>query len=67
MNNIKTTSTAELINILCETQDQDIINRIAYELTCRIWVPNKSDETFEEMLEKFGYKQINNKINKVVK
>ena len=66
MNNIKTTSTAELINILCETQDQDIINRIAYELTCRIWVPNAS-ETFEEMLEKFGYKQTNEKINKMIK
>lgn len=59
MNNIKTTSTVELVNILCETQDQDLINRIAYELTCRIWVPNKSNKTFEEMLYEFGYKQEN--------
>lgn len=67
MNSIKTIPTVELVNILCEAQDQEIINRIAYELTCRIWVPNKSNETFEEMLEKFGYKQTNEKINKMIK
>lgn len=55
---IKTIPTAELVHILCEVTDQDIINRIAYELTCRIYVPNNGKTTFEEMLLSFGYKDV---------
>ena len=54
---IKTIPTAKLVHILCEVTDQDIINRIAYELACRIYVPNNSQgTTFEDLLTNFGYK-----------
>ena len=57
MDNIKTTPTKNLIHILCETTDQNIINIIAYELACRIYVPdNNQGVTFEQLLNDFGYK-----------
>ena len=57
MDNIKQTPTVNLVHILCEATDQGIINRIAYELACRIYVPNNSQgTTFEDLLTNFGYK-----------
>ena len=57
MDNIKTTSTKNLIHILCEATDQNVINIIAYELACRIYVPDNSQGvTFEQLLNNFGYK-----------
>ena len=57
MDNIKTTPTKNLIHILCEATDQNIINIIAYELACRIYVPdNNQGVTFEQLLNDFGYK-----------
>lgn len=54
---IKTTPTVNLVHILCEATDQDIINIIAYELACRIYVPdNNQGVTFEQLLNDFGYK-----------
>lgn len=56
---IKTTPTKNLIHILCEATDQNIINIIAYELACRIYVPdNNQGVTFEQLLNDFGYKTI---------
>lgn len=57
MDNIKTIPTKNLIYILCEATDQNIINIIAYELACRIYVPdNNQGITFEQLLNEFGYK-----------
>ena len=54
---IKTTPTVNLVHILCEATDQDIINKIAYELACRVYVPDNSQGiTFEQLLNDFGYK-----------
>jgi hypothetical protein len=57
MDNIKQTPTVNLVHILCEATDQNIINIIAYELACRIYVPdNNQGVTFEQLLNDFGYK-----------
>jgi len=63
MNNLKTVPTSKLVHILCEEENQHVINAIAYELACRIYVPNNSQTTFEELLEKFGYKTIEEEKN----
>jgi len=66
---LKTTPTKEIINYLIQAEergDQSLTNIFAYELACRIYVPNSS-ETFEEMLDKFGYKNISReKENKLI-
>lgn len=56
MDNIKTIPTATLIHILCETKEQSMINMVAYELACRVYVPDNKIKTFEELLTEFGYK-----------
>ena len=56
MDNIKTIPTVILIHILCETKEQSMINMVAYELACRIYVPDNKIKTFEELLTEFGYK-----------
>ena len=56
MDNIKTIPTTTLIYILCETKEQSMINMVAYELTCRTYVPDNKIKTFEELLTDFGYK-----------
>lgn len=56
MDNIKTIPTVTLIHILCETKEQSMINMIAYELACRVYVPDNKIKTFEELLTEFGYK-----------
>lgn len=58
--NIKTLPTIDLVHILCQATDQGVINIIAYELACRIYVPSVSEKSFEEMLENFGYRGIKN-------
>lgn len=58
MDNLKTTPTVQLVNKIAETEDQSEINAIAYELACRIYVPNNSQTTFEQMLTNFGYKEV---------
>ena len=56
---IKTTPTVTLFHILCEATDQTVINMIAYELACRVYVPDNSQQiTFEQLLNDFGYKTI---------
>ncbi len=53
----KTTPTVTLINGLCEAErngDQKLINICAYELACRIYIPN-SEKSFKTILYEFGY------------
>ena len=47
----------ELILAMQETEDQELINRLALEITYRSYVPFKG-ETFEEMLVENGYRVI---------
>ena len=52
-------STIELIDYIakCEKEgNQHWVNIFAYELTTRVYVPGNGEVTFEELLEKFGYK-----------
>lgn len=44
----------KLVKMLDSAPDQETKNRIAYELTKRIYIPNKQI-TFEEILLSFGY------------
>ena len=56
----ETTPTVQVINILSDAEqkgEQEIVNICAYELTCRIYVPNKQI-TFVQMLQDFGYKSL---------
>lgn len=46
---------ADLINYISTSDNQEIINRCAYELTKRLWVPQRMI-TFDAMLAKFGYR-----------
>lgn len=66
---IKTTPTVDLVHILCTTdsKNQYLINMIAYELACRIYIPNNSQGiTFEQLLNDFGYlKEVEKENNKV--
>lgn len=62
---LKTTPTCVLINFLSEAyknEEQGLVNIYAYELTTRIWVPNK-ETSFTDMLKEFGYKRIEEKSN----
>ena len=57
---LKTTSTIKLVELWSQAliaNNQSFINIYAYELAARIWVPNQ-EQTFEDLLEKFGYKKI---------
>ena len=63
---IKTTPTVILVHILSEATDQNIINKIAYELACRVYVPDNSQGiTFEQLLNDFGYKTEEEKVKKL--
>ncbi len=56
---LKTTPTANLITLLDDSeikQDQSLTNIVAFELACRIYVPN-TETTFDELLGKLGYKE----------
>lgn len=62
---LRTTPTCVLINFLSEAYkngEQGLVNIYAYELTTRIWVPNK-ETSFTDMLKEFGYKRIEEKSN----
>jgi len=62
---LRTTPTCVLINLLSEAyknEEQGLVNIYAYELTTRIWVPNK-ETSFTDMLKEFGYKRIEEKSN----
>ena len=56
----ETTPTCMLINMLSDAEqkdEQEIVNICAYELACRVYVPNKQI-TFTQMLKDFGYKSL---------
>lgn len=57
---LKTTPTVDLINYLSEALkrgDTSIANIYAYELACRVYVPNQ-EISFDKLLEDFGYTKI---------
>lgn len=61
---MKKYTTNELVNLLTSAinvGDQNLINMYAYELTTRLYVPNEK-YTFEETLEGFGFRKIENQI-----
>lgn len=58
MNEIPTCDLVNLLEKSIKIGEQALINKYAYELTCRLYVPY-SWCTFEQMLESFGYKEIN--------
>ena len=56
---LRKTSTVKLIDyiaIASKEGNQYWVNKFAYELATRVYVPGNSVSTFEELLEKFGYK-----------
>lgn len=52
--NIREMSLKELIKEMYVRENQEEKNMIAYEITCRVYVPFK-DKTFEELLLEIGY------------
>ena len=53
-------TTIELVEKLTSAiniQNQELINIYAYELACRLYVPNKG-YSIEQIMEGFGYKEI---------
>ena len=52
----------DLIDAMQNTQDQRLINRLALEITYRMYVPFK-DKTFEELLVENGYRIIEKEKN----
>ena len=57
LDEFKKTPTVTLINMLSESEkagEQRLVNICAYELACRIWVPN-AEKDFKTMLYEFGY------------
>lgn len=61
MNNhkLKTTPTVNLITLLEDSEikkDQHLTNIVAFELACRIYVPN-NETTFDKLLDELGYKE----------
>lgn len=68
MDNIKTIPTTTLIYVLYETKEQSMINMLAYELACRVYVPDNKIKTFEELLTDFGYRtEEKQKVKKLTK
>ena len=56
---LRITPTVQLMNILKQAEimgEQDMVNIIAYELTCRLYVPY-SGADFDSILGTFGFKQ----------
>ena len=52
--NVRVMSLLNLVELLYTLENQEQINVVAYELTCRMYVPF-GDVTFEELLLKNGY------------
>lgn len=46
-----------LMEMLEITEDQDKVNKIALEIANRLYVRGVTRETYEEFLEKLGYKK----------
>ena len=57
---LRTMPLNKLVELLYILEDQKQINIIAYELTCRMYMPF-GDVTFEELLLKNGYVPISKK------
>lgn len=60
LDELRTTPTIQLINDISEWEkqgNQAMVNILAYELACRIYVPN-DNISFENMLADFGYKRL---------
>lgn len=60
LDELRTTPTIQLINDISEWEkqgNQAMVNILAYELACRIYVPNDKI-SFENMLADFGYKRL---------
>lgn len=61
MEDIKIMPTIQILDSLVEAMrnnEQYLVNIYAYELACRLYVPNNDYKTFDELLEDFGYKKI---------
>jgi hypothetical protein len=57
MTDLRTTPLKELINLMevaAVTSDQSLLNKVAYEVTTRLYIP-ESEKSFDEMLVEFGY------------
>ena len=52
---IETVPHKKLIEYISTSDNQEIVNRCAYELTKRMWVPNR-EITFDKMLSDFGFR-----------
>ena len=52
---LRTASLIDLMKLLQEVKDQDQINIIAFEITCRMYIPF-SDVSFDELLLQMGYR-----------
>lgn len=49
------------LNQATKVGNQELINKLAYEIAYRIYIPSETRETtFEDLIFKFGYKIINN-------
>ena len=60
LDELRTTPTIQLINGISEWEkqgNQAMVNILAYELACRIYIPN-DNISFENMLADFGYKKL---------
>lgn len=51
---LRTASLNKLIELLCTIKEQDKLNIIIYEITCRMYVPFKG-KSFDELLLDNGY------------
>ena len=51
---LRNMSLNKLIELTYILEDQEKINKVIYEMVCRLYIPFK-DKTFEEMLLEFGY------------
>ena len=60
LDELRTTPTIQLINGISEWEkqgNQAMVNILAYELACRIYIQN-DNISFENMLADFGYKKL---------
>ena len=58
--NVRVMPLLKLVELLYTLESQEQINVVAYELTCRMYVPF-GDVTFDELLIKNGYVPTKNK------
>lgn len=68
--NLREVPLFKLATILDEAyieSNQEKINTIAYEIACRLYVPENGEVTFEDLLQRFGYVKIEKNDEKVLK